>query len=200
MAAALAVVAGEGYWLYAAKQKREQHAALVALVGSTTAELRKALAGTPAPDVVQKLDGNLKALNAPREPQLAQAAGSYIHDAREIARRRVDAERLAREAALNRRALAMHMSAASNRDPYWIRVASDLKKRVERDHSDLDVSLKSLAQLLGALPETQKSLAPHLDAALLLEEETRRSAREQAEAGLKAAQQELEKTRKLAAR
>ena len=99
------------------------------------------------------------------------AAEQYIHGAREIVRRRSDAERLAREAAMSRRALTMHMAVAHQRDTYWIRVASDLKKRVERDHHDLDVSLKALTHLLDELPATRKELAPHIDASLLLEEE-----------------------------
>ena len=96
---------------------------------------------------------------------------------------------------MSRRALNMHMAAASRRDTYWIRVASDLKKRVERDHHELDVSLKSLSQLLGTLPETQKELAPHIDASLLLEEAERRKAAERADEAAKRAADELEKVR-----
>jgi len=116
----------------------------------------------------------------------------------EVARKRSDAERLAREAAMSRRALAMHMSVASQRDGYWIRVASDLKKRVERDHHDLDVSLKALSQLLYELPQARKELAPHVDAALLLEEAESVKARARAEESAQRAAAELDKVRKLA--
>jgi len=197
-AVVLAIAGATGYYLYAGKQKKEQQRAVVALLGDTTAQLRKALNGPPAPGLVSKIDSNLKLAKAPRDPQLAVAAEHYIHGAREIARRRTDAERLAREAAMSRRALTMHMAAASARDSYWIRVASDLKKRVERDHHELDVSLKALSQLLYALPETQKELAPHVDASLLLEEAERRRARERAEEAAKRAADELEKVRRLA--
>jgi len=195
-AVVLAVAGGTGYWLYAAKQKREQQRLMVALLGDTTKQLRQALNGPPAPDVVSKIDGNLKLAKAPRHPELAAAAEHYIQGAREIARRRSDAERLAREAAMSRRALAMHMSAASSRDTYWFRVASDLKKRVERDHFDLDVSLKALSHLLHTLPEAHKELAPHVDASLLLEDAERRKARERAELDAKRAADELEKVRR----
>ena len=195
---ALAIAASTGYALYAAKQKRDQQAAVAALLGDTTTHLRKALAAPPPADLVSRLDVNLKAAKAPRDPALADAAEHYIQGAREIARRRADAERLAREAAMSRRALSMHMGAASQRDSYWIRVAADLKKRVERDHFELDVSLKALSHLLLSLPEAQKRLEPHVDASLLLEESERRSAGERAQQAAKRAADDLEKVRRLA--
>jgi hypothetical protein len=197
-AVALAIAGSTAYYLYAEKQKRAQQRQVVALLGETTKQLRQALNGPPTPDLVSRIDGNLKLVKAPRDPQLETAAGHYIHGAREIARRRSDAERLAREAAMSRRALSMHMSVASQRDSYWIRVASDLKKRVERDHHELEVSLKALSQLLFALPETQQELAPHVDAALLLDEGERLKARQRAEESAQRAAAELEKVRKLA--
>ena len=199
VAAVVLVIAGTtGYWLHVEKQKRDQQRALVALLGDTTVHLRKALNGPPPADVVSKIDGNLKAVTAPRHPALADAAEHYIHGAREIVRRRADAERLWREAAMSRRALAMHMAAASRRDTYWIRVATDLKKRAERDHFDLEVSLKALSDLLLTLPESQKFLALHVDASLLLEDAVRRQARERAQETAKRAADELEKVRRLA--
>ena len=123
------------------------------------------------------------------------AAEQYIHGAREIVRRRSDAERLAREAAMSRRALTMHMAVAHQRDTYWIRVASDLKKRVEREHHDLDVSLKALTHLLDELPATRKELAPHIDASLLLEEEERRKAHAHAEQSAQRGSGEIAKIR-----
>ena len=195
--AVLAICGTTAYLLIAEKQKRDQQRAVAALVVDTTAHLRKALNGPPPADLVSRLDGNLKAVSAPRVPRLADAAGHYIHGAREIVRRRSDSERLTREAAMSRRALNMHMAAASRRDTYWIRVAADLKKRVERDHHDLDVSLKSLSHLLGTLPEAQKELAPHIDASLLLEAAESRKARERADEAAKRASQELEKVRHL---
>lgn len=197
-AVVLAVAGGSAYWYYAVKQKKDQQRAVAALLGDTTAQLRKALAEPPGPDAVSRIDGNLKAAKAPRDKPLADAAEDYIHGAREIVRRRADAERLAREAAKSRRALAMHMAAASARDTYWIRVAADLKKRVERDHHDLDVSLKALSELLYGLPESRKRLAPHVDASLLLAESERVSARERAAEAAKRAADELEKVRRLA--
>ena len=197
-AVVLAICGTIAYSLIAEKQKRDQQRAVAALVVDTTAHLRKALNGPPPADLVNRIDGNLKAVSAPRDPRLAGAAGLYIHGAREIVRRRGDAERLTREAAMSRRALNMHMAAASRRDTYWIRVAADLKKRVERDHHDLDTSLKILSQLLGTLPDAQKELAPHIDASQLLEDAERRKAAARADEALKRAAEDLEKVRRLA--
>lgn len=197
-AVVLVIAAAMAYSLFAAKQRKDQQHAVATALGDTTVQLRKALSTTPTPEVVSRIDSNLQAAKAPRDRELADAAEHYILGAREIAKKRSDAERLTREAALSRRALAMHMKAASNRDAYWIRVASDLKKRAERDHFDLETSLKSLAYLLDSLPEAEKQLAAHVDASLLLEEKERRVARQRAEDAQKAASQELEKVRQLA--
>ena len=197
-AVVLAIAGGAAYYLVVEKQKKEQQRAVRALLGDTTAQLRKALSGPPSAELVARIDSNLKAARAPRDRGLAEAASHYITDAREIARRRSDAERWEREAAKSRRALVMHMGAASGRDTYWIRVATDLKKRVERDHQELEVSLKTLAHLLFTLPESQKELAPHVEAALLLDDAERRKAREEVDAAAKRANDELEKVRRLA--
>jgi hypothetical protein len=194
----LAVAGGSAYWIHAKKQKDEQQRLVAALLGDTTTQLRKALSGPVPPEIVAHLDGNLKQAKAPRDRELAEAAGEYIHGAREIVRRRVDADRLAREAAMSRRALAMHMAAASGRDTYWIRVATDLKKRVERDHFELEVSLKALSELLFTLPESQKRLEPRVGSALLLETKEMLAARERAQEAAKRFADELEKTRRLA--
>lgn len=194
----LALSVSMGYLLLVEKQRRDQRQNVVRLLGDTTAHLRKALNGAPAPELVTHIDSNLKLARAPREPELGMAAEQYIHGAREIVRRRSDAERLAREAAMSRRALTMHMAVAHQRDTYWIRVASDLKKRVERDHHDLDVSLKALTHLLDELPAASKELAPHIDASLLLEEEERRKAHAHAEQSAQRASAELAKIRRLA--
>ena len=194
----LAIAGGTGYWLYAEKQRKEQRRQVIALLQDTTTELRKALRSPPAPDLVNKLDSNLKLAKSPRDRLLEDAAEHYIQGAREIVRRRADAERLTREASMSRRALAMHMAAAARRDSYWIRVAADLKKRVERDHHDLDVSLKALSHLLFTLSDAQKRLAPQVEVSLLLEEAERRAASERAREALERSHQELDKVRKLA--
>ena len=114
-------------------------------------------------------------------------------------RRRVDGARFAQQAAASRQALSAHMNAAGGRrGEAWFRTALDLKKRVERDHFELDVTLKALQELLGSLPDAEKRLAPHVQPALLLDERLRLRAREQARADAERAAAELGKVRRLA--
>jgi len=199
LVAAALVIAGAliGYAMYSKYQMLRQERAVAALVGDTTTQLRQALTATPTKEIFSRIDGNLRSLKAPRQPELADAAEHYILGAREIVRRRLDAARFAQQAAAGRQALTAHMNAAGGRrGEAWFRAALDLKKKVEREHFELDVTLKALYELLGSLPDAEKRLAPH--AALLLEERLRVQAREQARADAERAAAELEKVRRLA--
>jgi len=194
---ALIVAIGVGYALYAAAQKRAQQRQVVQLVADSTQKLREALAKADAA-LVAAIDANLKATRAPRDPQLADAAEQYITSAREIAKRRVEIERLTRQAAASRAALAGHMShAASRRNDSWMRGALALKKRVENDHFELGITLKALDQLLWTLPDAEKRLEPRIDAALLLEPAVADTARRQAQAEAKRAADELDRARNI---
>ena len=200
-AAALAVLvmAASSLWLHAAWDKRAQQKRIAELVHDTTEELRRGLAPQASPAVVARIDENLQAAKAPRDPRLAEAASLYILGAREIVRRRVEAERLEREAAASRAALAAHM-ASGRRSDAWFRGALELKQRVEREHRDLELTLKALDELLYSLPETEKDLAPHVTRAALFEEGERRQARERLELEARRAAAALEKARALAVR
>jgi hypothetical protein len=195
------VIAGAviGYTMYGKYQKVRQERAVAALVADTTTQLRQALTSAPTQEMFSRIDGNLRSLNAPRQPDLADAAEHYILGAREIVRRRLEAARLAQLAAADRQALTAHMNAAGGRrGEAWFRTAIDLKKKVERDHFDLDVTLKALYELLGSLPDPEKRLAPQVSPALLLDERLRVQAREQARADAARAAAEVEKVRRLA--
>ena len=197
--AVLAIVGAViGYTMWGQHQKLQQERAVTALVADTTTQLRQALTATPTREMFSRIDGNLRSLKAPRQPELADAAEHYILGAREIVRRRLDAARFAQHAAAGRQALSAHMNAAGGgrRGEAWFRTALDLKKKVEREHFELDVTLKALYELLGSLPDAEKRLAPHR--ALLLEEPLRAQAREQARADAERAAAELEKVRRLA--
>jgi xanthosine utilization system XapX-like protein len=188
-----------GYTMWGQHQRLQQERAVTALLADTTAQLRQALTATPTKEIFSRIDGNLRSLKAPRSPELADAAEHYILGAREIVRRRLDAARHAQQAAAGRQALAAHMSAAGGRrGEAWFRTALDLKKRVERDHFDLDITLKALQELLDSLPDAEKRLAPHVQPALLLEEPLRVQARGQARADAERAAAELVKVRRLA--
>jgi hypothetical protein len=185
---------------YRAHRKFEQQRHVVALLADTTAQLRQALAGPASNENINKITGNLEAVKASGQAALADPAEHYILGAREIVRRRADAAKFAHQAAAGRQALIAHMDRASRRGETWIRDAMELKKRVERDYYDLDLSLKALDDLLFSLPDAQKRLQAQVDGSLLLEEDLRESARKRAQADAKRAHAELEKLRHLSPR
>ncbi len=194
---ALVAVALIGYSFHAASQKRTQQRQVLSSVVDTTEKLRQALTQTPAPDLVQAIDENLSAAQAPRDPQLADAAEEYIMSAREIARRRSDTERLWAKARASREALAGHMAHAERRSEPWLRGAVALKKRVDDDYFEVTIRLKALDDLLFKLPETEKRLSGRVEPASLLERDAIEKARQQAQLDLKRANDELASTRRM---
>jgi len=194
---AVVALAVAGYLTYAAAQKRAQQRQVAEVVRDTTEKLRQALAAKPAPELVAGIDANLKAARAPRDPGLADAAEHYILGAREIARRRVDAERFARQAAASRQALAGHMARAARRNDGWMRDALALKKKVETDYFDLGVTLKAMDDLLFRLQDSEKRLEPRLGTDSLLEAAAVASARKQAQDEARRATDELNQLRRI---
>lgn len=201
VAAALGlVIAGAvGYGLYKAVKKRAEERAVVSVVSETTAQLREALK-KPAAATAEQIEGNLRVAKSWSNVYMADAAEHYLIGAREIVRKRAEAARLAQKFAASRAALAAHMNHAARRDTTWIRTASELKKQVERDHFDLEITLNALAELLQSLPEAQKRLTPYVEASATLDDALRRQARDQALAEIKRASAELERARSLAPR
>ena len=186
--------------MHRVSKKHVEQDKIVEALRDTTDQLRQALAPQVSAELVAHIDGDLKAAQAPDNPELAEAAEVYIVSAREIARRRVEAERLEREAAANRAALQAHMTRGGRRNEAWFQGALELKRRVERDHFDLDVTLKALDELLATLPEAEKRLAPHVAAAVLLDEAEREGALRQTQLQQKRASASLERVRALAVR
>jgi hypothetical protein len=194
--AVLALALG-GYLMYGAAQKRAQQRQVAEMVRDTTEKLRRALAPKPAAELVAAIDANLKTARAPRDPGLADAAEHYILGAREIARRRVEAERLARQAAASRLALAGHMARAAHRNDGWMRDALALKKRVETDYFDLGITLKATDDLLFKLQDSEKRLEPRLGTDSLLEAGAVASARKRAQDEARRATDELNQLRRI---
>jgi hypothetical protein len=89
------------------------------------------------------------------------------------------------------------MSRAKWRDSSWLHTATQLKRQVQRDHFDLELSLKAVAELLDMLPDANKRLAPHVQASLLLEESVRKELRAQVADEAKRAAGELERVTRL---
>ena len=146
---------------------------------------------------VAKVEAGIRSTHRWSNAEVADAAEQYLVGAREILRRRAEATRLSEKAAASRAALLAHMDRAPTRDLPWLRAATQLKRQVERDHFDLDVQLGALADLLGAMPEANKRLAPHVSASLLIEDSYRRSARDAVLQEARLARSELDKTRSL---
>ena len=195
----LAVAAGVGYQIHKAAKERSEKRAVISLVSDTTVHLRGSLKNVP-PEMIDKIEASIRTVKSWDNPELAEAAEGYLVGAREIMRRRVEANRLTQKAAASRSALAAHMQRAGSRGSAWIHTASTLKRQVERDHFDLDVQLKALAELLELLPEANKRLAPHVQASLLLEENVRRHVREEVLAEQKRAGLELDRVRQIVPR
>lgn len=193
-AAGIGIASLVGYFLHRDAKDRSEARAVVSMVGETTAELKVGLKTVP-PDALEKIEARLVATKRWRNADLAEALQQYLIGAREILRRRAEANRLAQKAAASRAALADHMGRASGRDSTWIRTASQLKRQVERDHFDLDMQLNALASLLHGLPEANKSVAPHVEASLLLEDAVRTRAHQAVLEEAKRAQAQLAKTR-----
>ena len=167
------------------------------LVAEGTAQLREALGKAPNSAVVAKLEGYVQSARTSPNPAVGSAAESYLLGAREIARQRANQERLTREVAAARNALAGHMARAERRNTNWIRDAAELKRRVEASHADLGRSLKALDDLLGNLPDAEKRLAPHVAASALLGTKEIDAARARAQDDSKRAAVELEQVRRI---
>jgi hypothetical protein len=199
-AAALAIAVAVGYALHLNAKKRAEERAVVSVLTDATAQLRQVFK-TPAPDAVEKVEAGLRLTKEWSNAEVADATQHYLIGAREILRRRADSLHFTHKAAASRAALAAHMNrAGGRRGTSWFRTASDLKKQVERDHFDLELSLKTLAELLDTLPDAHKRLAPHVQASLLLEDSVRKQARAQVVEEARRAAGELEKARRLQGR
>jgi hypothetical protein len=195
----LVIAGGVGYGVYQFIKQRADERAVVRVVAETTAQLRTVLK-TPSADAAAKIERNLRVARGWSNIYMADAAEHYVIGAREIAKRRADAARHAQKFAASHAALTAHMNHAGRRDTPWIRSASQLKKQLERDHFELQISLNALAALLESLPEAQKRLTPYVESSLTLEDGLRLQAHKRALDDLKRATLDLEKARSLAPR
>jgi len=196
-AAGLLVVVVAGVFIFRGHQQSTDKRQIEAMVADTTEQLRQALAAGSSREIVARIDGHLQSVKSVRDSPLADAAEHYLLGAREIARRRADSDRLTGEAAASRRALASHMNRSGGRGTGWIRDAMDLKRKLERDHTDLGRSLKALDELLYSLDDAKQRLAPHVSASLLLDDGALRAARARAQEEAKRTADELEKARRI---
>ena len=201
IAGVIALAAAIAGWVaYSSSQKAQQQAAIRQLVADSTTLLREALTKSPTAGAAAKLDANLQAIKAPSERAFADAAEHYILGAREIVRRRLDADRMIAETAAGRQGLAAHMARPSVPRERWIHSAGEMKRRIESQHADLGRVLKAIEDLLFSMPEAAKNLAPFVSADLLIEEPAVNAARRRARAEAARAAEDLQKARDLAPR
>ena len=194
--AALVIVIFIATNLIIGHRKKVEDSRIALVVADATLELRKALAG-PATASVAKLDELAQSVKGSPNPAAGSAAEAYLLGARGIARQRAESERLSREAAAARNALAGHMARAERRSTTWFHGATELKRRVEASHADLARSLKTLDDLLYGLADAEKRLAPHVAAEALLEQREIDAARARAQDESQRAASELEKVRRI---
>ena len=178
-------------------RKKVEDDRIAVLVADATVQLRQALGAGPSGASMAKIEEYLQSAKVSPNAAAGSAAESYLLGARGIARQRAESERLTREAAAARNALAGHMARAERRNSNWIRDATELKRRVEARHADLERSLKVLDDLLGNLPEAEKRLAPHVASPALLEAREIEAARKRAQDDSKRAASELEQVRRI---
>lgn len=194
--AVLLVVVGWTAWR-GHKQKLDE-TAIVTGVTDTSVMLREVLARPEAgADAAPRIDAHLERIKAATRTPLAEVAEDYVLGAREIARKRADAGRLARQALASRQAAMAHLAAGKARGDGWFKTASELKKRMERDYFELNTALKTLDTLYSGMPESVKRATPLLgDKAVLPAGEFQKAAAETQEE-LKRVALELERARQL---
>ncbi len=197
---AAVIAAAVLYWTFGDFQKGAQQKALAGLVADGSAQLKAALAGTPAREHIAAIEADLETLRAARASRqiaMSAAAETYLVSARAIILRKAEVARLAPQAAASRQALAAHMYTQRGRDDSWIRRASELKRKMDQDHTDLDRQLKTLYELLYTLPIATDALKPFVEKSALLDEPVRKAALDQAEADAKRAAEEIDKAGRL---
>lgn len=186
LAALITVATGSafGYWSVAEHEQRERRNDVLWLVQDTSLRLRAALAAeAPAAfskeDVLRSLydhavavDGHLHKLRNMELSgigNLADAAEDYLLTGREILLRRASSQRHRLKVSDDLHRLRNHMR-ADNRTGAWVTEAVRAKERVEEGYRDYRVASSALGILLQSFPAAQAKIAPHVEAALLIDD------------------------------
>jgi hypothetical protein len=173
-----------GYWTAADFEQREQRNDVLWLVQDTSLRLRAALATEPPlalsreealralydhAAVVDGHLGKLRKMELSGLGNLADAADDYLLTSREILLRRASSQRSRLRVSDDLQRLRSHMR-ADNRTGGWITEAVRAKERVEEVYRDYRVASGALGVLLQSFPVAQAKIAPHVEAALLIED------------------------------
>lgn len=207
VAVGLLVALAAGWWIYGEHQKREQRKAIVALLTDTAAQLKAGIgANADGADAVRRLDEQtagadrnlsaLKGMNASRQVALAEAADDYLLTSRELLKRLAAVARYRLMLTESLQALAGHMR-ADDHSGAWVQQAVKARERANKDHRDLGLAADALDKLLKSLPDSQKKIAPYVEAASLVEDGAIEAARSRAIETARRASAELEKASRL---
>jgi hypothetical protein len=209
-AAAAILVVGFAFGGYHTYQKRELRAQVAELVQAASGQLNEALpvdVNAPAAGQDKRLESaipqaeaglkQLRALAAGRDPALVEAADPYVASVLEVLRRQAGATRSRARFIDDRKLLEQHMARVGTRSEGWFAEAIQLRKRLDQDHYDYQLSVTSLGNLLAGLVGARRKLAERLPAVPLPEEAAITRARERTLAAASAAKQELEQAKRL---
>ncbi|HYC47519.1 MAG TPA: hypothetical protein VED01_18750 [Burkholderiales bacterium] len=173
-------------WVYRVYQKHMARDATLASVRDAGERLRKALSGSSdAPDFERDaaaVDAHVTALrkrDVTAIQPLADAADDYLVTAREILRREAAMKSAAEGLAKHLDALAQHIQRDRGRGD-WTQLAVRLRAEVDREAREYRIAAESYAAIVESLPTSQTRVAPYVDPALLLDDESVKAARERA--------------------
>lgn len=203
------------YFGYSTYRKRELQKAVSELVKDASQRLDQALAiekdaaAANSPQIVIRLDDQaqevdkhvieLRGMSAAPNRALAEAAEEYLLTVRQILRNQAASHRYLLQVMASDQALRDHMRTAGQRSRGWIEEATREKEQMERAYFNYRLSSDAFGRLLDSYPDARGKLAAHVDARLLLGDETSRDARKRAAAGSKRVADEVERARQLAA-
>jgi len=210
IAVATLVAVGLGYWVYGAQQKRETQTATVALIADIADRLRQSLiAEAASPPAIRTrrmatLDNEaaaadqalqtLKALKAPGNQALVDAADDYLLTSREILKKLADSNRYRAMLDDSSQALREHMRSRS-RSGAWVQDAVKARERVNQDLRGYTTAAEVSGKLLESLAASQKRIAPYVGKQALIADDIVAKAGERVLRDLQQTTAEMEKTR-----
>jgi hypothetical protein len=180
---ALVLVAGLAYWGYGTYTQSQARKAAAALVKDTSERLREALVleaeqRSTTVQAVARLEehvaavernyAGLRRLDAEAPGEFVEAADDYLITSREILRRIAVSNRARRDLAGSSEALRGHMR-SDRGAALWPGEAVRLREGVDRDYRDYRLAAETLVKLIESFPASQARIAPHVEAALLID-------------------------------
>lgn len=212
LAAAAVVAALAAYWGYGAYQQRQLRNSVGTALKASAERLRGAVSvesEAAAGDrfaLAKKLEGyaaavdgsitELKRLPVERDRALTDGADSYLVTVREVFRRQARMNNSQQLYADSLRALNEHMR-SDNRTGAWVSQAVIAKERAERDFRDYRSAATAYVVLLEGLPAEEKKVERALGKEELAPPAQLTRARANVLAGVKQAEAEIEKARRL---